>query len=113
GQLKAPPTESIIKGLATESTGNTRHPLGERRYLIEINSAIADDKLQINWVYSQNYHYRSTIARLANNYLKFLTALIQHCISPKTGGSTPSDFSAAKVNQNQLDKLMGQINQKK
>ncbi|MGD1922105.1 MAG: condensation domain-containing protein, partial [Pleurocapsa sp.] len=113
GQLKPPPAESIIKGLAKEPTGNTRNLLSKRRYLIEINAVIADNKLEINWVYSQNYHQRSTITKLANNYLKSLTAIIKHCLSPTTGGSTPSDFSAAKVNQNQLDKLMGQINKNK
>ncbi|MEM8722376.1 MAG: condensation domain-containing protein, partial [Cyanobacteria bacterium P01_G01_bin.39] len=113
GQLKNPATESIIKGLAAESVGNTRHPSGERRYLIEINSAIAENKLQINWVYSQNYHHRTTVEKLANNHLKYLKDLIQHCLSPQTSSYTPSDFYAAKVNQSQLDKLMGQINQKK
>ena len=113
GQLKPPPAEFIIKGLATESIGSTRNPLSKRRYLIEINSAIADNKLEIKWVYSQNSHHHSTITKLANDYLKSLKALIQNCLSPQTGGSTPSDFSAAKVNQNQLDKLMGQINKKK
>ena len=112
GQLKPPPTESIIKGLAKESTGNTRNPLSKRRYLIEINSGVVDKKLQINWVYSQNYHHHSTITKLANDYLKSLTTLIQHCLSSEIS-STPSDFCAAKVNQNQLDKLMGQINNRR
>ncbi|MEM8830872.1 MAG: amino acid adenylation domain-containing protein [Cyanobacteria bacterium P01_G01_bin.19] len=113
GQLKPPPTESIIKGLAQEGTGKTQHSESQRNYLIEINSAIANNKLEINWVYSENYHYRSTIEKLANNYLQSLKDIIQHCLSPQATSYTPSDFSAAKVNQSQLDKLMGQINKQK
>ena len=113
GQLNPPPTESIIQGLATESTGSNRHPLGKRCYLLEINSAIVDGQLKINWVYSQNFHNQTTITKLANNFLESLKNLIKHCQSPETNGYTPSDFSAAKTSQKQLDKLMMQIQRKK
>ncbi|MEM9276299.1 MAG: amino acid adenylation domain-containing protein, partial [Cyanobacteria bacterium P01_F01_bin.143] len=112
GQLNPPPTESMIQGLATESPGSNRHPLGKRRYLLEINSAISDGQLQITWVYSQNFHHQTTITKLADNFLESLKNLIKYCQSPEKGGYTPSDFSAAKTSQKQLDKLIMQIQSK-
>ena len=63
-------------------------------------------------MYSDNYHHRTTIEKLANSYLKYLKDIIQHCLSSKISSYTPSDFSAAKVDRGQLDKLMGQINKR-
>jgi hypothetical protein len=42
-----------------------------------------------------------------------LTTLIAHCQSIKSPNYTPSDFAAAKLNQQQLDKFMRKINKNK
>ena len=112
GQIQLQSTDMII-GLAQESTGNSRHPQAIRRYLLEINGAIDNNQLKLNWVYSQNFHRKETITKLADNWLKSLVNIIKHCTSTEEANYTPSDFSAAKVNQNQLDKLMKQIKKKK
>ena len=108
GQLDSAFTQGAILGLATESFGYTRSQSGKRRYLLEIDSLIIDGKLDINWNYSQKVHQSNTIQSLADNFLEKLQALITHCQAPETGGYTPSDFPLAKLNQTQLDKLIGQ-----
>jgi non-ribosomal peptide synthase protein (TIGR01720 family) len=62
------------------------------------------------WTYSENFHRRSTIEALAETYTEKLTTLIAHCKSAEAGGYTPSDFSKARLSQNDLDKLLSKIN---
>ena len=67
----------------------------------------------MQFVYSEKIHRRETIERLANGFMTALKTLIIHCQSSEDKGYTPSDFSAAQVSQEQLDKFMSKINQKK
>lgn len=109
GQIDLAITDSLILGLAKESMGELRSPLGRRRYLLEVNSWIAEEKLHLRWSYSQNIHQQTTIAQLAQAFINALSALIAHCKSPQAGGYTPSDFAAAKLTQKQLDQFIGKI----
>ncbi|MEO1431045.1 MAG: amino acid adenylation domain-containing protein [Cyanobacteria bacterium J06633_8] len=113
GQLDFTPTDSLILGLAKESTGNNNSPQGNRQYLIEINSWISENKLQITWNYSRNIHNQTTIENLAKTYISNLQNLIDHCKSTESKGYTPSDFKAANLNQQQLDNFMSKIRKKK
>jgi hypothetical protein len=45
--------------------------------------------------------------------MEALRNLIALCEAKESQGYTPSDFSAAKINQKQLDKFMEKINKKK
>jgi non-ribosomal peptide synthase protein (TIGR01720 family) len=67
----------------------------------------------MQFVYSEKVHQRDTIERLANGFMGALKSLIIHCQSSQDKGYTPSDFSAAQVSQEQLDKFLSKINQKK
>ena len=113
GQLDFTTTDSLILGLAKESTGDNRSPQGKRQYLLEINSWISENKLQLTWNYSRNIHNQTTIENLAQTYITNLTYLINHCKSPESKGYTPSDFKAANLNQGQLDKFMSKIKKRK
>jgi non-ribosomal peptide synthase protein (TIGR01720 family) len=94
-------------GPAPEAVGPVHSPRGERRYLLEVNAFISGGRLQLEWTYSANLHQRETIARLAEDYLATLRALLAHCLAPEAGGHTPSDFPLAKLTQPQLDGLLG------
>ncbi len=98
---------TTLLGLAKKSNG--LHSLSGRRHLLEVNGFIAEGRLQLNWTYSKNVHQRSTVERLAQNFIEALKTLITHCQSPEAGGYTPSDFSAARLNQKQLDKFIAKI----
>jgi len=63
----------------------------------------------MQFVYSDQIHRRETIEKLANEFIKSLKDLIIHCQSPESQGYTPSDFDAANVSQEQLDKFMAKI----
>lgn len=113
GKINFTPTDSLILGLAKEPTGELRSPKGKRQYLLEINSWISEEKLQLTWNYSRNIHSSATIENLAQTYITNLQSLITHCKSKESGGYTPSDFKAANLNQKQLDKFMSKIKKRK
>jgi non-ribosomal peptide synthase protein (TIGR01720 family) len=84
-------------------------PEGKRGLVLEINGGVFEGRLSLEWTFSTALHRRSTIEELANEYLVALRELIAHCLSPQTGGYTPSDFSLADLGQEKLDELVGKL----
>ena len=64
-----------------------------------------EGNLRIDWVYSENFHQRSSVEKLANRYLERLDGLIAHCLSDGAGGHTPADFPLAGFDDAKLGKL--------
>ncbi|MGZ4033185.1 MAG: hypothetical protein ACXVP2_13600, partial [Tumebacillaceae bacterium] len=65
--------------------------------------------LQVRINYSENVHHKATVERVVKGFLEALRAIIQHCKDPNAGGYTPSDFGKAKMNQKDLNKLLGKL----
>ncbi|WP_442937952.1 amino acid adenylation domain-containing protein [Nostoc sp.] len=95
--------------LASESTGHSHGLQNNRAHLLDINSVITEEQLQIDWTYSPNIHQHATIESLAQEFVKTLLGLIAHCSSPESGGYTPSDFSLVKLNQPEIDQLLASL----
>ena len=93
-----------------ESTGNNQSLRGHRDCAIEINSAIANDRLFLDWTYSQGLHRESTIRQLADGFIETLRSLISHCQSPDAVGYTPSDFPQMEFDADELDLLLSELN---
>jgi amino acid adenylation domain-containing protein/non-ribosomal peptide synthase protein (TIGR01720 family) len=91
---------------ATESTGREQSTKQNRDHLLEINGLVMEGQLQINWHYSSAVHSRATVEHLAQNYLKEIATLIEHCQSEKSFGYTPSDFPDVQLNQEKIDELL-------
>jgi len=116
GQFSEPTglqSKSMKWGLAQESSGISHSPLGTRAHLLDVNGLVVENKLQMDYIYSENVHQRTTIERLALAFIESLRSLIDHCTSPEVGGYTPSDFSAARLNQGQLDSFLAKIKKNK
>jgi amino acid adenylation domain-containing protein/non-ribosomal peptide synthase protein (TIGR01720 family) len=94
---------------ARESAGSNYSPLGKRSHLIEINGSVFEGRLEMDWSYSEDVHRRSTIERLAGDYMTALRMLIRHCRSQEARRYTPSDFAKAKISQKDLDKLISKL----
>jgi amino acid adenylation domain-containing protein/non-ribosomal peptide synthase protein (TIGR01720 family) len=94
---------------ARESSGPSRSPRARRRYLLDVNATIAEGRLHVRWIYSENRHEKATIEDLARRYTEALSALIAHCVSPEARGVTPSDFQDAGLSQEALDMLVGVV----
>ena len=111
GQIgKSLPQNSLFKW-TEESPGPTTSPQAIRPYLLQITASVTEGQLQLNLNYSKNIHKRNTIEKLSNNFAKALKSLITHCQSPEAGEYTPSDFSAANINQENLSRLLAQVGQ--
>ncbi len=111
GQLDQITNKSSFFQPASESTGNNQSLRGHRDCSIEINSAIANGQLFLDWTYSRGLYRETTIQRLAENSLNKLRSLISHCQSPDSGGYTPSDFPQMQFDSAELDSLLFELNQ--
>ena len=109
GQIDQALQQSSLFTPATESMGAERSLNGNRYYAIDINGIIADGQLSVNWTYSQTMYRQTTIETLANYFIEALRSLITHCQSPDAGGYTPSDFSEASLNQQELDRFLAKL----
>ncbi|MCB0167205.1 MAG: amino acid adenylation domain-containing protein, partial [Anaerolineae bacterium] len=103
---------SLIVGLAQDQRGSERSPRQIRSHLLEVEGLVIDGRLQFDWTYSRNIHHHNTIQQLADHLIDALRALIAHCLSPESGGYTPSDFAVATITQRQLDQLLTAFNAK-
>ncbi|MBE9035788.1 amino acid adenylation domain-containing protein [aff. Roholtiella sp. LEGE 12411] len=94
---------------AQESSGSIHSSKGQRRHLLNVNGLVIEGRLQMEWKYSEAFHHQATVENLANNYVKVLEAIIDHCLSPEAGGYTPSDFPEVGFSQEALDELLAEI----
>ena len=105
GQLDRLWQDSALFIPAQESVGATRHAQAKRSHLIEINAAVVNQELKIDWTFNREIHQDQTIEKLAGDYVASLRELIAHCLKAGARGYTPSDFPLAKLSQPQLDGL--------
>jgi amino acid adenylation domain-containing protein/non-ribosomal peptide synthase protein (TIGR01720 family) len=105
GQLDRLWQDSALFVPAQESVGATRHAQAGRSHLIEINAAIVNQELKIDWTFNREIHEVEAIEKLAGDYVASLRELIAHCLEAGAGGYTPSDFPLARLSQQQLNAL--------
>ncbi|ODG96161.1 non-ribosomal peptide synthetase [Nostoc sp. KVJ20] len=111
GQFDQVLKASAVLGLAEEFKAE-QSLVNQRRHLLGVSGFIRAERLEMTWNYSEKIHKRDTIEGLAFGFIEALRSLITHCQSPGAIGHTPSDFSAARLSQKQLDKFLGKIKTK-
>lgn len=84
----------------------SRDPRNRKHHLLEINAAIVEGRLTVDWLYSKAIHRHTTIEAVARDFIAALVVLIDHCISGEAGGFTPSDFPEADLSQEELDRFL-------
>jgi non-ribosomal peptide synthase protein (TIGR01720 family) len=92
--------------LAPDCPGPTRSGEGRRSHLVAVEGNVVQGLLQVRWTYDVNRFRRSTIEKVAEEFLAALRALAAHCLSPEARGYTPSDFPLAGLDQRTLDQLV-------
>ncbi|WP_052019919.1 non-ribosomal peptide synthetase [Paenibacillus sp. JCM 10914] len=108
GQIDGAIEQNPMYQTAKEQTASNTNADEVRPYPLEISMLVAGGQLHVTWSYSGGIYKRSTIDRLALEYMDHLHGLIAHCLSEEAGGYTPSDFPLATVNQFQLDRIHAQ-----
>ncbi|UKO96133.1 non-ribosomal peptide synthetase [Nostoc sp. UHCC 0870] len=112
GQFDQVLRASEVLGVAKEFKAE-QSLLNQRSHLLGISGFIRAGKLEMTWAYSETVHKKDTIEKLASGFMEAIKTLIAHCQSKDSQSYTPSDFSAAKLNQQQLDKFLAKINKNK
>ncbi|MEV5215334.1 amino acid adenylation domain-containing protein [Streptomyces albidoflavus] len=87
--------------------GLHQDPDSPRMHLIDVVCAVRDGRLEFTWSYGEGVHRRATVERLAHRMTERLTELVAHCAAPGVGGRTPSDFPLARLDQETVDRLVG------
>ena len=80
-------------------------PQNKRSHRFNVNAYILHEHLHVDWVYSTEHYQADTVQNLADAYVRFLEAIIDHCVNAEAGGYTPSDFPLADLNEDKLGKL--------
>ncbi|KAM3095973.1 amino acid adenylation domain-containing protein [Phormidesmis sp. 146-35] len=107
GQFDQLLPESSLFELAPESAAPLQSLSSSRYHLLDIQAGVTGGQLHLNCTYSQAVHQSATIAALMQTIVASLRTLIDHCLSLGAGGSTPSDFPLAELDQITLDQLVG------
>lgn len=76
---------------------------------IEITALIIDGVLKTRIHYSQNHYTEQQMDAFANSFKRALLQINSHGQAPEAGGYTPSDFSEAGLDQDDLDQLMDEL----
>ena len=104
GQLERLIPHSNLFGLSQPLTcfiGRQNRP----SHRLKINAYIFKEQLRVDWDYSIEHYQAETIEKLAADYIRFLEAIIDHCVSADAGSFTPSDFPLADLNEDKLNQL--------
>ena len=93
GQFDQAFSEDARFRYSAEGCGASMSPDGPRVFILEAYGMISGGQLSMDFEYSSNLHKRETIEALATSFQTTLRQLIEHCLDPKAGGFTVSDFS--------------------
>jgi amino acid adenylation domain-containing protein/non-ribosomal peptide synthase protein (TIGR01720 family) len=80
-----------------------------RYYALEINAQIAQGQLHLEWTYDPEAFPSHEIEQLASGLLDELERMIEFCVNRGERVYTPTDFSAADLDQQSLDQLLDEL----
>jgi len=106
GQFDQTLPDSAPFRFASESAGREQSGRAARSRQLDIVGMIVDKRLRISFQFSESLHRAETMERLADRFGTSLRGLIEHCLSPDSGGASPSDFPLADLDQATLDRLL-------
>ena len=103
------PFDSKVLGKGNFISKGVRSAESERHHLLEINGFIEVGRLNLQFSFSEKFHKQETIQNLIELFEGALRKLIEHCSLQERSEFSPSDFPEADLNQDDLDKLLNQI----
>ena len=102
--------------LSTQTTFRLAGPItvsnaaeNQRRHTLELIVYIQSGKLSMDWVYNNKIHDRTTVEKIAGEYLEALKTIISHCIELTQQTYTPSDFPDVDLDQDELDSILSEF----
>ena len=76
GQYDRTLPQSNWFNLTHEPHGSDRSPMGKRRYILDINAGVANDRLELFWYYSEALHKQETVEAIAQRFIEALAKLV-------------------------------------
>jgi amino acid adenylation domain-containing protein/non-ribosomal peptide synthase protein (TIGR01720 family) len=105
GHIEHVLTGSALFALAREDSGPSHAASGQRSHLLEVNALIVDDRLQVQWTFSDRFHDRATVRALAERYVGHLRRMFTVDVAGEVR-RTPIDFPLAQLTQGELDQVL-------
>ena len=87
----------------------SRAAVNARSHELEVNAAIRDGQLVVEWTYCRTIHRRRTIESFADAFRGALVEVVAHCVSDGAGAVTGSDFPDAGLDGEELERLLGRL----
>ena len=85
----------------------------QRGYWLEVNAAIFQRELWIDWSYNPHIHRQETVQKWVDTFMHWLQLSLQGCQTSgdkRDDGYTPTDFPLADLNDQTLDKISALLN---
>jgi amino acid adenylation domain-containing protein/non-ribosomal peptide synthase protein (TIGR01720 family) len=92
---------------ASEPIGQMRSLRGRRPHAIDVIATVVRGELQVTWTFSEALHHRSRVEALSQGFLDALRGII--AARPGTATLAAEDFPAARLEQDDLDRLLSTI----
>ncbi|WP_039946124.1 non-ribosomal peptide synthetase, partial [Streptomyces sp. NRRL S-118] len=107
GQWDGSTGDSGLVRARLAALGADQAPEQPRPHTIDIVAAVGDGELRVDWIHAPAVHRTATVRRLADAFLAALRGVVEHCLDPRNGGATPSDFPLARLDQAAVDRIAG------
>ncbi|MFF2149141.1 amino acid adenylation domain-containing protein [Kitasatospora sp. NPDC058190] len=98
--------DGLVRGQLPPA-GRDSDPDEPRPYLLEVTGVVQDGRLELGWTYPTAVYDEALVRGLAEQMRAALREVAEHCSRPGAGGRTPSDFPLAGLDQDRLDRLVG------
>jgi non-ribosomal peptide synthase protein (TIGR01720 family) len=96
--------EDIFK-MSRISVGDSIHPERNSEFALDIDALVVEEKLTVSFEYNRCEFRRTHIERLAELYRSNLIEIIRHCSTREKQELTASDYSAADLDQEELEDI--------
>lgn len=93
------------------SAGINISPESEKQYSLDIVGIIVGSKLGISFTYNCNEYEKETIEKLAQNYRKKVTEVLEHCLQKEEAELTPSDTTGRQIDMEEFQQILYRLRQ--
>jgi non-ribosomal peptide synthase protein (TIGR01720 family) len=96
--------EDVFK-MSRISVGDSIHPERNSEFVLDINALVLEEELTVSFEYNRFEFRRTDIEKLADLYRSNLMEIIRHCSTREKQELTASDYSAADLDQQELEDI--------
>lgn len=93
----------LCPGMRADST--------RRTHLLDVTALVNDGRLHVEWRYAPEVHEPALVSELARHFQQRLEALLEHCLAPRVGRATASDFADSGLSDDEFLGLLEQLEQ--